>query len=225
MSKGAILKMYDSSVLENHKAAQAVLGELHREALKDQQRWQQRTGHNDAASNSAGGGDLVRLGEFYLAVSEEEGAFLNIIARAMKARRIVEFGASFGVSSIYLGAAALENGGFVTTTEVHPEKCASLRKTFERAELSNVITLLEGDARETLADVEGPIDLLFLDGWKSMYLPIYNLLRPKIPPGGIILADNCSHQAAADYLATVRSKDSGCQTVIKADMAMSYVTS
>ena len=212
-------------VLDIHPEVKAVVGELHDQALEDRERWQQRTGHNNSTGNAQGGGDLVRLGEFYLAVSEEEGAFLYIMARAMKARRIVEFGASFGISTLYLAAAALENGGSVTTTEVHPDKCATLRSTFAKAGLSDVITLLEGDARETLADVDGPIDLLFLDGWKSAYLPVYELIRPKLVPGSVIFADNCHHEAAADYLETVQSAISGCQTVIQADMAISYVAS
>lgn len=212
-------------VLNNHPEAQAVVKELHDEAHADRQRWQERTGHTNSTGNAKGSGDLVRLGEFYLAVSEEEGAFLYIMARAVKARRIVEFGASFGVSTIYLAAAAKENGGSLTTTEVHPEKCSSLRSTFAKAGLSEVITLLEGDARKTLTDVDGPIDLLFLDGWKSAYLPVYELLRPKLLPGSVIFADNCHHEAAADYLETVQSAKSGCQTVIKADMAISYVAS
>ena len=165
----------------------------------------------------------MRLGEFYLAVSREEGEYLYILARAIGARNIVEFGASFGISSIYLAAAAKENGGTLTTTEVHPEKCAALRDTFAPAELSDVIQLLEGDARETLTAVNEPIDLLFLDGWKSAYLPIFNLLRPKLAPGAVILADNCHHEAARDYLATVTSTEQGYATTISGELAITYI--
>lgn len=209
--------------LVNHPAAEAVLDDLHAAASEDKQRWSDRSGTDDTAKLARGGGELVRLGAFYLAVSREEGSFLYVLARATNARTIVEFGASFGVSSIYLAAAAKDNGGSLITTEVHPEKCAALRETFERAGLSDVVTLLEGDARETLKDVSGPIDLLFLDGWKSAYLPVFDLMRPKLRSGGLVLADNCTHEAAADYLATVTSEASGCMTVIRGDLAISYV--
>ena len=210
--------------LVGHPAAQAVLDELLLAASDDPQRWSDRSGDGDATDRDRGGNELVRLGDFYLAVSPEEGNLLYILARASNARKIVEFGASFGVSSIFLAAAAKDNGGTLVTTEVHPEKCIALRDTFDRAGLSDAVTLLEGDARKTLdGGVSGPVDLLFLDGWKSMYLPVYNLMRSKLRPGCLILADNCTHEAASDYLATVSSERSGCMTVIRGDWAISYL--
>ena len=77
--------------------------------------------------------------------------------------------------------------------------------------------------RETLADVEGPIDMLVLDGWKSMYLPVHDLLRPRLAPGCLIVADNIDHEAAADYLAFLRGPDSGMMTTVIGDLALSYV--
>ncbi|WP_372835433.1 O-methyltransferase [Puniceibacterium confluentis] len=211
--------------LNHHPAALTVLEDLHAAAARDAKRWSDRTGTTDATANANGSGALVRLGEFYLAVSPEEGRLLYILARAISARRIVEFGASFGISSLYLGAAAKDNAGALITTEVHPEKCNALRETFAKADLSDAITLLEGDAHETLKSVPGPIDMLFLDGWKSAYLPIFQLLRPKLRVGALILADNCTHAAASDYLATVQSSASGCVTSIRGSLAISCVLS
>jgi predicted O-methyltransferase YrrM len=209
--------------LDQHTAALSVLDTLHAAAALDAERWNDRTGTNDATANAQGGGALVRLGEFYLAVSPEEGRLIYVLARAIKARRIVEFGASYGISSLYLAVAAKENEGSLTTTEVHPDKCATLRETFQRAGMADTITLLEGDARATLREVPGQIDMLFLDGWKSAYLPIYDLLRPKLSPGALILADNISHAGAADYLAAVESPSSGCETAIRGNLAITCV--
>ena len=209
--------------IDHHIAVLSVLDNLHTAAARDAERWSDRTGTADATTNASGGGDLVRLGEFYLAVSPEEGRLLYLLARAIKARRIVEFGASYGISSLYLGAAAKDNGGRLITTEVHPDKCAALCKTFQEAELSDTIVLLEGDARETLRDVPGPIDMLFLDGWKSAYLPVFQLLQPKLRPGALILADNITHAGAADYLAAVREPGSGCDTAIRGSLAITCV--
>ncbi|MAM61790.1 class I SAM-dependent methyltransferase [Maritimibacter sp. UBA3975] len=205
-------------------AIQTVLDRLHAQAAQDAGRWRERDGGDGAVATSAGGGDLVRLGEFYLAVSPDEGRLLHILARACGAKRVVEFGASFGISSLYLAAALGKQGGHLTTTEVHPDKCASLRRTFDEAGVSQTVTLLEGDARETLAEVDAPIDMLVLDGWKSMYLPVFTLLRPKLAPGCLIVADNINHAAAADYLAHMRGSEGGAVTTVIGDLALSYVT-
>ena len=102
--------------LINHSKAQDTLDKLHAASADDKKRWSER-GKDSGTDYSKGGGELVRLGEYYLAVSREEGEYLYILARAIGARNIVEFGASFGISSIYLAAAAKENGGTLTTTD------------------------------------------------------------------------------------------------------------
>ena len=165
--------------------------------------------------------DIVRLGSEYLSVSPAEGRFLYMLARGMQARRIVEFGASFGLSTLYLAAALRETGGHLWTTEVHPDKCAALRQTFDRAGVEDVVTLLEGDARETLKTVEGPVDMVLLDGWKSMYLPVLDLLRLKLRPGATVAADNIRLSSSQPYLAHVSDPASGFLTHLVDDMGLS----
>lgn len=148
---------------------------------------------------------LTRMGECYLAVSADEGRLLYLLARGSGAKLIVEFGASFGVSTVYLAAAARDNGGRLVTTEAHPGKCAAVRASLAEAGLDGVTTLLEGDARETLADVDSGIDFVFLDGWKGMYLPVFELLRPKLTDGALIAADNIDHEGARPYAEFVRT--------------------
>lgn len=196
----------------------AVIEDLHARAAGDADRWQAR----GATPNPSGGGQepLLRLGEFYLALSPEEGRLIYLLARASGARRIVEFGASFGVSTLYLAAAAEATGGHVTTTEIQPEKCRALRESVARAGLTHRLTLLEGDARETLAGVEGPVDLLFLDGWKGMYLPVFELLLDRLRPGALVLADNCAHPGAADFMARLADDGSGFLIHVDGDLAI-----
>lgn len=165
--------------------------------------------------------DIVRLGSEYLAVSPDEGRFLYMLARGARAERIVEFGASYGLSTLYLAAALRETGGHLWTTEVHPDKCAALRETFDRAGVSDVVTLLEGDARETLKTVEGPIDMVLLDGWKSLYLPVLDILRPKLRPGALVAADNIRLTASKPYWAHVSGPASGFLSHQVDDMALS----
>jgi predicted O-methyltransferase YrrM len=178
-------------------AISRVLEKLHEAAAHDAERRARRPPASDDA--------LIRMGELYLSVSRAEGRLLYLLARGGRATRLVEFGASFGISTAYLGAAARDNGGKVVTTEVHPEKCKALRSMLAEAGLAAEVSLLEGDARQTLRDVEAPIDFVFLDGWKSMYLPVLEMLLPKLRRGALIVADNVDFEAASDYAQRVRS--------------------
>ena len=185
------------NALNDSKVARC-LGRLHAAARQDSGR----------RASRAPGGDtdaLIRMGDLYLAVSPQEGRLLYLLARGSRAQAIVEFGASFGVSTVYLAAAARDNGGKLVTTEVHPEKCAATRRTLRDAGLDGVAAVLEGDARETLKNVEPGVDFAFLDGWKSLYLPMLDLLLPKLRPGALIAAGNIDHEAAGPYADRVRS--------------------
>lgn len=126
----------------------------------------------------------------YLSVGPEQGRFLYIAARATAARRIVEFGSSFGVSTLYLAAAARDTGGRVTGSEYHEEKAARAEANLREAGLADVAEIRRGDALSTLAGLDGPVDLLFLDGAKDLYLPVLKLLEPKLRPGSLVIADN-----------------------------------
>jgi predicted O-methyltransferase YrrM len=202
----------------------AMLDALHELAAGDHERWENRK-TEPPAENAAGEPEpLVRMGEFYLSVSREEGELLYLLARAANARNIVEFGASFGISTLYLAAAAQDNDGHVTSTEAHPDKCAAVRDHLDRAGLSERLTLLEGDARETLKSIEGPVDLVLLDGWKTMYLPVYELLRPHMRDGTVIAADNWRHEGTKSYVEAIQNPNSGLTTYFAGDMAVSCVT-
>jgi predicted O-methyltransferase YrrM len=129
--------------------------------------------------------------EFYIPVSPEQGALLYLTARALGARRVVEYGTSFGISTLYLAAAVRENGGgTVIGSEIEPSKRARAVANLKEAGLADVAEVRLGDARETLRDVAGPVDLVLLDGWKDLYLPILELLTPRLRPGAVVLADN-----------------------------------
>ena len=200
---------------------QAVLQRLHAAAKHDPERWAERRAQQAASPPPPGPDPLVRMGELYLAVGEDDGRLLHVLARAMQAKRIVEFGASYGVSTLYLAAAAEEVDGLVITTEAHPDKCAALRANLAEAGLAHRVELLEGDARETLREVEGPIDLLVLDGWKSQYLPVFELLKPALRSGALVAADNIAHPAAAAYVERVAQDDVVTQRI--GELALSVV--
>jgi predicted O-methyltransferase YrrM len=137
-------------------------------------------------------GELSRRArDLYLPLSPEQGVFCYLMARAIGARRIVEFGTSFGISTIYFAAAVRDNGGgTVIGTELVPEKCAQARQNLADAGLAEFAEIREGDALVTLKDVAGPIDMALLDGWKDGYMPIIRMIGPLVRPGGVVIGDN-----------------------------------
>jgi predicted O-methyltransferase YrrM len=147
--------------------------------------------------------------EHYLAVSPATARLLYMLARATRARAIVEFGASFGVSTLHLAAALKDNGGGrLITTEFEPGKAARLRQTLDEAGIADMVELRQGDALETLRyDLPDAIDLVLLDGAKPLYPAILELLRPRFVAGTLIVADNAD--MCPDYVERVRAADSG----------------
>jgi predicted O-methyltransferase YrrM len=132
-----------------------------------------------------------QLKDAHLKVGYEAGELIYNTARAIDARRIVEFGTSFAFSTIYLAAAVRDNGGgTVITSEIEPNKVEVARQNLREAGLDNFVEIRTGDAMATLADVEGPLDLVLLDGWKDIYIPLLKMLTPKLRRGGVVFADN-----------------------------------
>lgn len=153
------------------------------------------------------------LGHAFMGVSREEGTLLYAVARSIKAQRIVEFGSSFGIGTLYLAAAARDNGGELITTEIISAKCRATEANLEEAGLLDSAKILEGDALETLKGVEAPIDMVFLDGWKDLYVAVLELLKPKLLPGAVLIADNVNMSDAKPYTDLVRAKGSGFVSV------------
>lgn len=131
----------------------------------------------------------------YLSVGPKQGRFLYSVTRASRAKNIVEFGTSYGISTLYLAAAAAENQGHVIGSEYHPEKARKARQNLKDAGLDSLAVIKVGDARETLSDLTGEIDLLFLDGDKTLYLPMVKMLEERFHPGTLVIADNMERDA------------------------------
>jgi len=129
--------------------------------------------------------------EIYMPISREQGNYMYQTARAIGAKHIVEFGTSFGISTIYLAAAVRDNeGAGMIGTEVEPHKHAQAVKNIVEAGLDKVTDIRLGDVRETLKEVPQPVDMIFLDGWKNLYFPVLEMLKPRLHKGSIVFADN-----------------------------------
>jgi predicted O-methyltransferase YrrM len=154
------------------------------------------------------------LQDIYMPVSPDVGRFLYALVRAGRPETVVEFGTSFGISTIHLAAAVTDNGtGRVVTTELSERKATAALNSLEQAGLAGVVTILRGDALETLAGVSGPVGFVLLDGWKGLYLPVLRLLQPMLTPGALIVADDTSFESAVGYVAHVREPGNGFVSV------------
>ncbi|MBX2815765.1 MAG: class I SAM-dependent methyltransferase [Saprospiraceae bacterium] len=140
----------------------------------------------------------------YIAISEAQGQFIYQKVIEHGGKHMVEFGTSFGISTLYLAAAARVNGGKVITTELLENKCTVAQKNFEKAGVDDLIDLRQGNALETLKDVAPEIDFLLLDGWNDLYLPLLKQLEPKLSVGSLIYTDNIRMKGSQPLLQYVR---------------------
>ncbi len=151
----------------------------------------------------------VFLSDKLVALDRDKAEFCYQLCRAGNARRIVEAGTSYGVSTIYLAAAVRDNAkasggaGVVIGTEYEPDKARAARANFDRAGLSGFIDLREGDLRETLRQIDGPVDFMLVDIWIPMARPALELVTPHLRPGAIVICDNTTQyrDEYADYFA------------------------
>jgi predicted O-methyltransferase YrrM len=129
-------------------------------------------------------------------VPEEDGRLLRLLAESIGARKIVELGTSNGYSGIWFGLALRGTGGHLFTHEIDPERAKRATTNFERAGVDGYVTIVLGDAHEKVTELEGPIDLVFLDADKQGYIDYLQKLLPLVRPGGLICAHNMSGPSA-----------------------------
>ena len=145
------------------------------------------------------------LKDIPLPVSRETGSLLYMLARSTRAQSILEFGTSFGVSTVYLAAALRDNGaGRIITTEFEPSKAARARENLTEAGFLDLVEIREGDALETLSrDLPDTFDLVLLDGAKALYADVLNRVEASLRPGSLVLADDARH--CAEFVSHMRS--------------------
>ncbi|HEY0342757.1 MAG TPA: class I SAM-dependent methyltransferase [Steroidobacteraceae bacterium] len=155
----------------------------------------------------------ARAKDIYLAVSRETALLLYMLARNARARSVVEFGTSFGISTLHLAAALKDNGGGrLIGSEFEPAKVARASENIAAAGLSEFVEIRDGDALETLArDLPESIDLVLLDGAKPLYPRVLALLEPRLRAGALIVADNA--EMCPEYLEVVRAPGGGYLSV------------
>jgi predicted O-methyltransferase YrrM len=158
-----------------------------------------------------------RMKDLWLPVSRQTGELLYMLARSTNARTIVEFGTSFGISTLYLAAALRDNGGGrLISSEFEVSKVARARQNLAEGGLADLVEIREGDALQTLStDLPDSIDLLLLDGAKSLYPEVLALVEGRLRPGALVIADDADY--CPQYLDHVRSAAGGYMSTPFAD--------
>lgn len=205
------------STLNDPRVA-AALERMFAEAERDDESW--GVAHSKAPTVDFDKSSAAQRAEFaaeiYMPVSVDGGRLLYSLIRAARPKTVVEFGTSFGISTLHLAAAVRDNGvGRVVTTEISASKAAAARATFAETGLDDIITVLEGDALETLpAEIADGVEFVLLDGWKELYLPILQLLEPHLAPGTLVIGDDANFKNMQPYIDYVRDPANGYQSVL-----------
>jgi len=149
----------------------------------------------------------------YQIVSPADGRLLRLLTEAIGAKRVVEIGTSIGYSGIWFCLALRKTGGHLYTHEINPERIQLAKANFEKAGVSHLVTIIEGDAHETVLQHKEPIDILFLDADKEGYIDYLQKLLPLVRPGGLIIAHNMRPSMADPRYVEAITKNPELETV------------
>jgi len=152
-----------------------------------------------------------------LAVSEEDGRFLRVLVAASGARRALEIGGASGYSAIWIALGLRDTGGRLVTIEYDPGRARELAANVRRAGLDDIVRVVEGDAFAHVPALDGRFDFVFLDAWKKDYRRFYDLVEPRLEPGGLLVAHNVVNKRdeLEDFLAAVEANPRLFTTIVK----------
>lgn len=164
-----------------------------------------------------------------LAVSDEDGRFLRVLVAARGARSVLEIGAASGYSGIWLGLGARETGGRVVAIEYDPRRAKDAADNIRTAGLADVVRVIGGDAFAEIPKLAGTFDLVFLDAWKPDYKKFFDMIFPRLNPGGVFVAHNVVNKKneMEPFLRTILAHPSLFTTVVSPSsegMSVSYKT-
>jgi predicted O-methyltransferase YrrM len=151
-----------------------------------------------------------------LAVSEEDGRFLRVLVAATGAKRVLEIGAASGYSAIWMGLGLRQTGGRLTTIEYDGMRATEAAENIRRAGLQDIVTVVSGDAFKEIPKLQGNFDLVFLDAWKPDYKKFFDLVFPRVNPGGLFLAHNVINKKneMGDFLKAIGSHPAAYTTTV-----------
>ena len=151
-----------------------------------------------------------------LAVSEEDGRFLRVLVGAIGAKQVLEIGAASGYSAIWIGMGLRQTGGRLVTIEYDPLRAKEAAANVQRAGLSDIVQVIAGDAFKEVPKVSGQFDLVFLDAWKPDYKKFFEMVFPRVTPGGLFLAHNVINKKndMLDFLSIIETHPQALTTTV-----------
>ena len=151
-----------------------------------------------------------------LAVSEEDGRFLRVLVGAIGAKQVLEIGAASGYSAIWIGMGLRQTGGKLVTVEYDPVRAREAAANIQRAGLSDIVQVIAGDAFKEVPKVPGQFDLVFLDAWKPDYKKFFEMVFPRVTPGGLFLAHNVINKKndMLDFLSIIETHPQAVTTTV-----------
>ena len=155
----------------------------------------------------------IHQGPWMANVHTLHGRLLRLLAESSNAKSVVEIGTSNGYSALWLCLGLRTIGGRLTTFEIDPRAASLARANFKQAGVDHMVTVVEGDAHQTIDRLQGPIDILFLDADKDGYLDYLKRLLPLVRPGGLILADNMNRPAPSPAFIKAITTNPNLETV------------
>ena len=151
-----------------------------------------------------------------LAVSEEDGRFLRVLIASTGAKRVLEIGAASGYSAIWMGLGLRQTGGQLVTIEYDPVRAKEAVANVQQAGLADVVRVISGDAFKEIPKLQGNFDLVFLDAWKPDYKKFFDLVFPRVTPGGLFLAHNVINKKneMRDFLGAIATHPQAFNTTV-----------
>lgn len=152
-----------------------------------------------------------------LSVSEEDGRFMRVLVLSKVSKHGLEIGAAYGYSAIWIGLALQQTGGHLTTIEYDATRAKAAAENIRRAGLSDVVTVVSGDAFAVIPKLPGTYDFVFLDAWKPDYKRFFDLVFPRVVPRGVFLAHNVVNKQSEmkDFLAAIADSPSMATTIVR----------
>ena len=162
-------------------------------------------------------------------VSEEDGRFLRALVAMRGAKSVLEIGGASGYSAIWLGLGARETGGQVVTIEYDPARAKEAIENVRKAGLTDVVRMIPGDAFKEIPKLTGTFDFVFLDAWKPDYKRFFDVVFPRLTPGGVFTAHNVVNKKneMSPFLDTIHSHPGLFTTIVSPSgegMSVSYKT-
>jgi predicted O-methyltransferase YrrM len=160
--------------------------------------------------------DIRKIDKELYSVSEEDGRFLRVLIGARGAKRVLEIGAARGYSAIWMGLALRDTGGSLVTIEFDPARANEAKANVLRAGVAGNVQVISGDAFKEIPKLTGTFDLVFLDAWKPDYKKFFDLVFPRVDPGGVFVAHNVVNKKSemGDFLAAINSRSDAWTSIV-----------